>query len=114
MIFVVSFKKVYYELLISYQHNLLGSDGWILMARRSSNENGCSNKDKLKGEFMYAKLDDCKDFCKDTRFLQYHESSYCGCFLGCDFKRPASEYNSKADVYEQQKFGMISSRKIHS
>ena len=69
------------------------------MARRSLNENGCSDKDKLKGEFMYATLDVCKDFCKGTRFLQYHESTYCGCFLGCDFKRPASEYDSKADVY---------------
>ena len=69
------------------------------MARRSLNENGCSDKDKLKGEFMYATLDVCKDFCKGTRFLQYHESTFCGCFLGCDFKRPASEYDSKADVY---------------
>ena len=69
------------------------------MARRALNENGCSDKDKLKGEFMYATLDVCKDFCKGTRFLQYHESTYCGCFLGCDFKRPASEYDSKADVY---------------
>ena len=68
----------------------------------------------LKGKMKLETLGVCEDFCKDTRFLQYHESTYCGCFLECDFKRPANEYNSKADVYEQQNFGMISSRNIYN
>ena len=106
--------KVDYELLISYQQYLLASGDWILRSRRLSNENGCSDKDMLKGKMKLETLGVCEDFCKDTRFLQYHESTYCGCFSECDFKRPANEYNSKADVYEQQNFGMISSRNIHN
>ena len=55
------------------------------------------------------KLDNCKEFCKDTKFLQYHKTGHCGCFKDCDFQRPASDYGSKADVYEQQYIGMLSS-----
>ena len=100
--------------MISYQQYLLASGDWILRSLRSLNETGCSDKDMLKGKMKLETLGVCEDFCKDTRFLQYHESTYCGCFVECDFERPANEYNSKADVYEQQNFGMISSRNIHN
>ena len=105
---------VYYELVISYQHYLSGNGGWVLRTRGSSNENGCSNKDEIRG-VSKATLAVCKDFCKDTKFLQYHASTHCGCYKVCDFKRPAKDYGSKADIYEQQpNFGMLSSTKYNA
>ena len=74
---------------------------WYLKAQGSLNENGCSNKDLVRGETKET-VSSCKEFCKDTKFLQYHGSKYCGCFKSCDFQRPASDYVFKADVYEQQ------------
>ena len=93
---------------MSYQHYLLGQDGWRLRAQGASNQNGCTNKDKGREEFKDS-LEECKIGCQNTRFLQYHTTRYCSCFKDCDFKKPASAYGSKVDVYEQQKIGKISS-----
>ena len=71
------------------------------MAQGSLNENGCSVSLKIRGEiWAESTLDRCKEYCKDTNFLQYHETGRCNCFETCDFQRPASEYRSMADVYE--------------
>ena len=94
--------------MISHQHYLANDGEWILRAQGSSNENGCSAKDEIRAEAK-ATLAMCKDFCKDARFLQHHASTHCGCYKGCDFQRPASEYDSIAAVYER--LGMISSAK---
>ena len=92
-------------------HQRYLSGGWILRAEGSSNENGCSRKDQIRRDAKRT-LALCKDFCKDARFLQYHADTYCGCYKGCDFQRPASDYGSKADVYEHPTIlGMISSTK---
>ena len=80
------------------------------MAQGSLNENGCSVSLKIRGEiWAESTLDRCKEYCKDTNFLQYHETGRCNCFENCDFERPASEYRSKADVYEKRNLGMLSS-----
>ena len=94
----------------SYQHYLLVQDGWLLRARGSLNESGCSTEQEIRGRTGYTEtLENCKNMCCDTKLLQYHVSSdHCGCFNNCDFKRPASDYGSKADVYEQHNFGMVS------
>ena len=105
--YVIQITLVDYKLFISDQYYFSVNDDWILKAQGASNENGCSNKDSIRGWYK-ATLNMCKDFCKDTNFLQYHASTHCGCFKDCDFKRPASEYRSKADIYERPSFGMIS------
>ena len=102
-----------YEFVVSYHYNFSGHDAWTLRAQGSLNENGCSTQDGVHGGNK-ATLDICKEFCKGAKFLQYHASTHCGCFKGCDFKRPANNYSSTADVYEQQNFGMISSTKLPS
>ena len=68
------------------------------------NESGCSRKDELQGLHQDT-LDICKDFCKEFKYLQYHGLTdigrHCGCYSVCDFKRPASDYHGKADVFER-------------
>ena len=97
-------------IVIFYQHYLPVQDGLFLRSQGSSNESGCSKEQEIRGITGYTwTLENCKQKCKDTKFLQYHASiDHCGCFNYCDFKRPASDYSSKADVYEQQNFGMQS------
>ena len=80
-----------------------------MRARGSENKKGCSNNEITGDNWAERALEKCKKYCKDYKFLQYHENGHCGCYDGCDFQRPASDYKSKADVYEQQNFGISSS-----
>ena len=78
-----------------------------MKVRGTLGEYGCSNT-PVRGEYKET-LDICKEFCKDTKFLEAHASGYCGCFKDCDFRKSVSEYVSKADVYEQMNIGMLCS-----
>ena len=84
-----------------------GAYQWYLVARWSSNDNGCSEEGYLDGKSGGISLAECKDYCKDTKFLQFHENGHCSCFQSCDFKRPASDFSSKADVYEKGYLGTL-------
>ena len=84
---------------------------WHLRAQGSLNQSGCNNETTTRTKVDCCKktLDKCKDFCKDAKFLEFHEpvslhDHHCSCFLDCDFSRPASNYGKKASVYES--YGM--------
>ena len=109
--FIIKFHELCHHIFITnifytdltYQ----GAYQWYLVARRSSNDNGCSMDGYLDGKSGGISLAECKGYCKDTKFLQFHENGHCSCFLSCDFKRPASDYSSKADVYEKGCLGTL-------
>ena len=82
------------------------------MAQGSLDQNGCSDTNIRGANLAVLALDRCKEYCTDTKFLQYHKNGHCSCFENCDFERPASEYGSKADVYENRNSGMLSSMMI--
>ena len=97
------------NVILYNEHYFLIQDRWYLMAQGSLNESGCSDT-HIRGErWAVSTLNRCKEYCKDTKFLQYHKNGHCSCFENCDFQRPASEYGSKADVYEKRNSGMLSS-----
>ena len=82
-----------------------------MIARGSSNQKGCTDKDRIKPGDIEDTLEECKAFCKGTIILQYHATGHCDCFKDCDFGRPASDYGSKADVYAHYS-GMITKANI--
>ena len=89
-----------------YKFNYQGEYQWYLVARRSLNENGCSQEGHLRDKHA-GTFEKCKEYCKDAKFLQVHENGWCSCFQSCDFERPVSDYHSPADVYEKRYPGVL-------
>jgi len=87
---------------IALIRTLLPEAGWQLKADGTKSvgaEAGCSqNADKQQSSF--AALSGCANFCNGHNYLQHHVNGYCACFFACDFARPASDYVSKAKVYQ--------------
>ena len=93
--------------MVLFKRYLKGPGKWYLRAQGSSNDNGCNNETAPTTKVNCCKrtLQECKGFCNDAKFLEFHKPvndhyHHCSCFLHCDFSRPASEYGKTASVYE--------------
>jgi hypothetical protein len=69
-------------------------------------------------------LAECKKFCikasprrannlLSTKFIEYHENSYCGCFSTCNLTRPADYFASKPSVYEFDSLDIDNQHGLH-
>jgi len=74
---------------------------WELLAQTSGGDNGCLTQGQIQARGG-ASLEECQAICTSVgaKFLQSHAGGWCSCFESCTLSRPASAYNSPADVYE--------------
>lgn len=74
---------------------------WNLLTSTADGSNGCAGRGQIAAQGGQT-LEQCKAFCEGEGavFLQSHEHGWCSCFSECALTRPASDYNSAADVYE--------------
>jgi len=74
---------------------------WNLLTSTADGSNGCAGRGQIAAQGGKT-LEQCKTFCEGEGavFLQSHEYGWCSCFSECALTRPASDYNSAADVYE--------------
>ena len=77
------------------------ASNWVLRANGTAGQSGCPGS-SLKESLTQASFTECTGHCASagSRYLQYHDSGFCGCFAYCDFSKAAADYQSKAMVYE--------------
>jgi len=95
---------------------------WLLRADGTKSvgaDAGCS-KNSLKGKtvkftdgFKLDRMSRCEAFCSDYNYLSFHANHYCGCYDSCDFTRPASDYGSKAKIYQFSSYWVLTADGIN-